>query len=111
MRATFSTRLEVQGRVLLYRVEGLKPKGDEVKQSPKVNGLCVITSPSLVCKQNSSHLHYLCVGILFNWIALGIHLCKTLQLYILKTRLCGEKKNIDLVPDSCMNELTTQIKF
>ena len=31
-----------------------------------------ISPPSLVCKQNSSHAHYLCVGILFNWIALGI---------------------------------------
>ena len=58
--------------------------------------LCVITSPSLVCKQNSSHLHYLWVGILFNWIALRIHLCKTLQLYILKTRLGGEIYSSDV---------------
>ena len=49
-----------------------------------------ISPPSLVCKQNSSHVHYLCVGILFNWIALGIHLRKTSQVFILKTRLGGE---------------------
>ena len=49
-----------------------------------------ISPPSLVCKQNSSHVHYLYVGIFFNWIALGIHLCKTSQLFILKTRLGGE---------------------
>ena len=51
--------------------------------------LCVITSSSkfhrhgLVYQQNSSHLHSLCVGILFNSTALGIHSFKTLQLYIL----------------------------
>ena len=28
---------------------------------------------SLACTQNSSHLHSLCVGILFNSVALGIH--------------------------------------
>ena len=57
---------------------------------------CMITSddqispPSLVCKQNFSHLHSFCVGILFNRTALGIHLCKTSQLCILKMRLGGE---------------------
>ena len=64
--------------------------------------LCVIASdeqisqPSLVWKQNSSHLHSLCVGILFNCTALGIHLCKTSQLYILKTRLGGEIYSSDV---------------
>ena len=54
---------------------------------------CVITSdeqispPSPVCKQNSSHLHPLRVGILFNRTALGILLCETSHLYILKTGL------------------------
>ena len=63
---------------------------------------CVITSddqispPSLVCKQNSSHLHSFCVGILFNRTALGIHLCKTSQLCILKTRLGGEIYSSDV---------------
>ena len=64
--------------------------------------LCVIASdvqisqPSLVWKQNSSHLHSLCVDILFNCTALGIHLCKTSQLYILKTRLGGEIYSSDV---------------
>ena len=64
--------------------------------------LCVIASdeqisqPSLVWKQNSSHLHSLCVGILFNCTALGIHLCKTSQLYVLKTRLGGEIYSSDV---------------
>ena len=49
-----------------------------------------ISPPNLVCKQNFSHLHSFCVGILFNRTALGIHLCKTSQLCILKTRLGGE---------------------
>lgn len=49
------------------------------------------TSPCLICKQNSSHLHSLFVSILFNrTAALGIHLCKTLKLYNYKTRLGGE---------------------
>ena len=55
-----------------------------------------ISQPSLVWKQNSSHLHSLCVGILFNCTALGIHLCKTSQLYILKTRLGGEIYSSDV---------------
>ena len=33
-----------------------------------------ILPPSLVCEQNASHLHLLCVGILLNSTALGIHL-------------------------------------
>ena len=55
-----------------------------------------ISQPSLVWKQNSSHLHSLCVGILFNCTALGIHLCKTSQLYVLKTRLGGEIYSSDV---------------
>ena len=38
---------------------------------------------ALVYQQSSSHLHSLCVGILFKCTALGIHSCQTLQLYIL----------------------------
>ena len=49
-----------------------------------------ISPPKLVCKQNSLHLHSLSVNILFNCSALGIHLCKTWQLFIFKTRLGGE---------------------
>ena len=51
--------------------------------------------PSPVCKQNYSHLHSFCVGILFNCTALGIHLCKTSQFYILKTRLGCETYSSD----------------
>ena len=73
--------------------------------------LCVIASdvqisqPSLVWKQNSSHLHSLCVGILFNCTALGIHLCKTSQLYILKTRLGGEiySSDVNMHKGYCIN--------
>ena len=49
-----------------------------------------ISPSSLVFKQNSSHLHSLGVIILFNFSALGIHLCKTWQLFNFKTRLGGE---------------------
>ena len=58
--------------------------------------LCMITSyeqispPRLVWKKNSSHLHLLCLVILFNSSAMGIYLCKTSQLYNFKTRLGGE---------------------
>ena len=36
------------------------------------------------------HLHYLCMGILFNSTAVGIHLRKTLQIYHSKMRLGDE---------------------
>ena len=36
------------------------------------------------------------MGILFNCTALGIHLCKTSQLYVLKTRLGGEIYSSDV---------------
>ena len=49
-----------------------------------------ISPPSLVRKQNSSHLHSLGVNILFNFSALGIHLWKTWQLFNFKTRLGRE---------------------
>ena len=45
---------------------------------------------NLVCNQNFLHLHSLCVGILFNSTALGIHLRKTSQPCDFKTRLGGE---------------------
>jgi len=46
--------------------------------------------PNLVCKQNSSHLHYFGVNILFNCSASGIHLCKTCKIFNFKTRLGDE---------------------
>ena len=56
----------------------------------------VINSPhawlrqtSLVCEQNFLHLHFLCVGILFNSTALGIHFCETSLIFNFKTRLGG----------------------
>ena len=52
------------------------------------------TKPRLKAKY--SHLHSLCVGILFSCAALGIHLCKTSQLYILKKRLGGEIYSSDV---------------
>ena len=36
------------------------------------------------------HLHFLCVGILFNSTALGIHFCETSLIFNFKTRLGGE---------------------
>ena len=45
---------------------------------------------SLVCEQNFLHLHFLCVGILFNSTALGIHFCETSLIFNFKTRLGGE---------------------
>ena len=52
--------------------------------------------PSLVCKQNSSHLSSLGVNILFNCSDLGIHLCTTWQLFNLKTKLGGEICSSDI---------------
>ena len=51
----------------------------------------------LVCKHNSSYFHALCVGILFNCAALGIHLFETSQPYNFKTRLveiCSSNANV-----------------
>ena len=51
----------------------------------------------LVCKHNSSYFHALCVGIIFNCAALGIHLCETSQLYNFITRLveiCSSNANV-----------------
>ena len=42
---------------------------------------------NLDCNQNFLHSHSLCVGILFNSTALGIHLCKTSQPAISKRGL------------------------
>ena len=60
-----------------------------------------ISPPSLICKQNSSHLHSLGVNILFNCSALGIHSCKTWQTFIFKTRLGGEicSSDVDMYKD------------
>ena len=44
----------------------------------------------VVCKQNSSHLHSLCEGILFNPTTLSIHWCKTSQLYNFNSRRGNE---------------------
>ena len=55
-----------------------------------------ISPQSPVCKQNSSHLHSFCLGILFNCAALGIHLRKTSQFYILKTWFGGETYSSDV---------------
>ena len=44
----------------------------------------------IVCKQNSSHLHSLFVGILFNPTTLSIHWCKTSQLYNFNSRRGNE---------------------
>ena len=67
------------------------------------SALCMITSyaqispVSLVCKQNSSHLHTLGVNILFNCSALGIYLSgKTWRLFDFKTRLGGEIYSSDV---------------
>ena len=49
-----------------------------------------ITKPHLKAKYS------LGVGILFNSIALGIHLCKTLQVYNFKTRLGGKICSTDV---------------
>ena len=49
-----------------------------------------ISPTSLVCEQNFLHLHFLCVGILFNSTALGIHFCETSLIFNFKTRLGGE---------------------
>ena len=49
----------------------------------------------LVYQQNSSHLHSLCLGILFKCSVLGIHSFKTLQLYIL---IGGEIYSSDVNP-------------
>ena len=51
----------------------------------------------LVYKHNSSYFHALCVGILYNCAALGIHLCETSPLYNFKTRLveiCSSNANL-----------------
>ena len=60
-----------------------------------------ISPPSLICKQNSSHLHSLGVNILFNCSALGIHSCITWQTFIFKTRLGGEicSSDVDMYKD------------
>ena len=59
--------------------------------------LCMITwdgqfhhQASVICKQNSSHLHSLCVGILFNPTTLSVYWCKTLQLYNCNNRRGNE---------------------
>ena len=58
----------------------------------------VTSQPGLVCKQHSSQLHSLCVGIPFSStvLLLGIHLCKTPQLYNSKTRLGDEICSYDV---------------
>ena len=49
-----------------------------------------VRQANFVCKQNSSHLHFLGENILFNFSALVIHICKTWQLLSFKKRLGGE---------------------
>ena len=48
------------------------------------------TTKNLVCEVFSLHLHSLCVGILLNFTALGIHLFKTSLIFIFKTKIGGE---------------------
>ena len=49
-----------------------------------------VRQANFVSKQNSVHLHFLGENILFNFFALGIHICKTWQFLSFKTRLGGE---------------------
>ena len=64
--------------------------------------LCMITSdeqispPSLVCKENSLHLHSLCVDILFKFTALGHAFMQNFATLQFKTRLGGEICSIDI---------------
>ena len=64
--------------------------------------LCMITSdeqispPSLVCKENSLHLHSFCVDILFKFTALGHSFMQNFATLQFKTRLGGEICSFDV---------------
>ena len=64
--------------------------------------LCMITSdeqispPSLVCKENSLHLHSFCVDILFKFTALGHSFMQNFATLQFKTRLGGEICSLDV---------------
>ena len=53
------------------------------------------------------------MGILFNRTALGIHLCKTSQLCILKTRLGGEiySSDVNMHKGYCLSCLPVKIQI
>ena len=55
-----------------------------------------ISPPSLVCKEYSLHLHYLCVGILFKFTALGHSFMQNFATLQFKTRLGGEICSFDV---------------
>ena len=92
----WNCRLTATGAKNLFVILGLIPL------RPGLWPLCMITSdkqispPSLICKENSLHLHSLCVDILFQFTTSGILLCKTSQLYNFKTRLGGEICSFDV---------------
>ena len=55
-----------------------------------------ISPPSLVCKENSLHLHSFCVDILFKFTALGHSFMQNFATLQFKTRLGGEICSLDV---------------
>ena len=63
--------------------------------SSRINSIMALM-PDYIRWANFITKPHLGVGILFNSIALGIHLCKTLQVYNFKTRLGGKICSTDV---------------